>query len=37
MTAYPCVIAAEGRHYLFYNGNDFGRRGFGCAILDDWE
>jgi len=37
MAAYPCLVAHNDRHYLFYNGNDFGRRGFGCAILESWQ
>lgn len=33
MTAYPAVIDLDGRRYLFYNGNDYGRGGFGYAVL----
>jgi hypothetical protein len=31
MIAYPAVVEARGRTYLFYNGNDYGREGFGYA------
>lgn len=34
MIAYPCVFAHEGRTYLLYNGNDYGRAGFGLAVLE---
>ena len=36
MQAYPCVIEAGGRFYLFYNGNEYGKAGFGCAVLREW-
>lgn len=29
--AYPWVFSHEGRKYILYNGNDFGREGFGLA------
>ena len=32
--AYPWVFTHSGRKYLLYNGNDFGREGFGLAIED---
>jgi hypothetical protein len=35
MTAYPAVVSAAGRTYLFYNGNDYGREGFGYAVRAD--
>ncbi|WP_290770218.1 MULTISPECIES: hypothetical protein [Exiguobacterium] len=35
MECYPHVFEWEGRHYLLYNGNEFGRHGFGVAILED--
>jgi hypothetical protein len=35
MTAYPGVVQFDGRLLLFYNGNDYGREGFGCAELVD--
>lgn len=31
--AYPAVIRCRYGTYLFYNGNNMGRDGFGCAIL----
>jgi hypothetical protein len=31
MIAYPAVVQTRGRTYLFYNGNDYGREGFGYA------
>jgi hypothetical protein len=35
MTAYPAVVSAAGRSYLFYNGNAYGRDGFGYAVRTD--
>lgn len=32
MMAYPSVVNVGSDRYLFYNGNSFGRDGFGCAI-----
>lgn len=32
MISYPNVVTAEGKSYLFYNGNGFGRSGFGYAV-----
>jgi predicted GH43/DUF377 family glycosyl hydrolase len=34
MISYPYVIKVNGRIYLFYNGNQFGKTGFGYAILN---
>lgn len=34
MICYPNVIAHRGRGYMFYNGNAFGRDGFGVAISE---
>ena len=34
MVAYPCVTQSSNGLLMFYNGNDFGREGFGYAI---WE
>lgn len=31
---YPCVFVSEGTRYMLYNGNGFGRTGFGLAV---WE
>ncbi len=36
MVAYPSVITAGDNTYMFYNGGDMGRRGFGCAVLTRW-
>jgi len=33
---YAAVIVAGGKTYLFYNGNDFGKNGFGYAVLESW-
>jgi hypothetical protein len=33
MVCYPRVIDVEGRVYMFYSGNYFGRDGFGYAEL----
>jgi hypothetical protein len=35
MQTYPCIFDHNGRRYLLYNGDGFGRTGFGLAILDD--
>ena len=35
MMAYPYVYEYEGRKYMLYNGNGFGKSGFGYAILDE--
>lgn len=32
MMAYPAVVDTRGSRLLLYNGNDYGREGFGCAI-----
>jgi len=34
MVEYPAVFAHAGRHYMLYNGNDYGRTGVGLAVLD---
>jgi hypothetical protein len=34
MTCYPFVILVDGQIVMFYNGNGFGRTGFGYAVLD---
>jgi len=36
MICYSAVICLKGRWYMFYNGNDFGRTGFGVAELIKW-
>lgn len=35
MTAYPAVYEHRGVRHLLYNGNEFGRNGFGHAVWDD--
>ncbi len=32
----PNVVRAADKIFLFYNGNDYGRQGFGCAELEQW-
>jgi hypothetical protein len=34
MLCYPHVFECDGRIYMLYNGNEFGRFGFGLAVLD---
>jgi hypothetical protein len=34
MICYPCVVDAGGQRYMFYNGNQHGASGFGCAVLE---
>lgn len=34
MLCYPHVFHCNGRVYLLYNGNEFGRLGFGLAVLE---
>jgi hypothetical protein len=34
MLCYPHVFECEGKVYLLYNGNEFGRYGFGAAVLE---
>lgn len=34
MQCYPHVFACDGHVYLLYNGNEFGRHGFGLAVLE---
>lgn len=34
MICYPFVFDHKGRRYMLYNGNDFGKTGFGMAILE---
>lgn len=36
MQAYPAVVSFRDHVYLFYNGNDYGRDGFGYAVLESW-
>lgn len=32
MLAYPALLRHQGRRYLFYNGNGYGKSGFGLAV-----
>jgi hypothetical protein len=34
MMCYPHAFECDGNFYLLYNGNEFGRRGFGVAVLE---
>ncbi|WP_250658622.1 hypothetical protein [Alkalimarinus coralli] len=34
MLAYPHVFECDGNVYMLYNGNEFGRFGFGVALLE---
>jgi hypothetical protein len=34
MRCYPNVFKSRGKTYLLYNGNEFGRHGFGAAVLE---
>ena len=34
MLCYPHVFECESKVYLLYNGNEFGRYGFGAAVLE---
>jgi hypothetical protein len=34
MQAYPALVTSGDQVYLFYNGNDYGRDGFGYAVLE---
>lgn len=34
MISYPYVISHKGKKYMFYNGNGFGRSGFGYAVYE---
>ena len=35
MQCYPHTFELNGKIYMLYNGNEFGRHGFGLAVLDD--
>jgi predicted GH43/DUF377 family glycosyl hydrolase len=35
MHHYPHVFELDGNHYMLYNGNEFGKYGFGLAILEN--
>ena len=32
---YPCLVDVNGKRFLFYNGNQNGKTGFGVAVLED--
>ena len=32
---YPCVVEVNGKRFLFYNGNQNGKTGFGVAVLEE--
>jgi len=34
MICYPFVFCHKGKKYMLYNGNDYGRAGFGLATLE---
>ena len=34
MQCYPNVFECDGQVFLLYNGNEFGRNGFGAAVLE---
>lgn len=34
MICYPYVFDHKGRRYMLYNGNDYGKTGFGLAVLE---
>ncbi|MBD9656065.1 hypothetical protein IB239_14670 [Pseudomonas sp. PDM12] len=36
MMAYPNVVSFGGKTYMFYNGNEYGKCGFGAAELLEW-
>jgi sucrose-6-phosphate hydrolase SacC (GH32 family) len=35
MQCYPHTFELEGKIFMLYNGNEFGRHGFGLAVLND--
>lgn len=35
MIEYPSVIKLNGKYVMFYCGNEFGKRGFGYAVLEE--
>lgn len=35
MICYPCVFEHQGRTYMLYNGNGYGKTGFGLAVMED--
>ncbi|HAF96495.1 MAG TPA: hypothetical protein DER10_03655 [Elusimicrobia bacterium] len=37
MICYPNLFDCDGKTYLLYNGNEFGKYGFGIAELMEWD
>lgn len=35
MICYPNIVNVDGRYIMFYNGNGFGKSGFGYAVLEE--
>ena len=35
MMCYPHIFKVDDKVYLLYNGNEFGKNGFGLAVLED--
>jgi hypothetical protein len=35
MIGYPYVAKIKGKTFMFYNGNDYGKEGFGYAVLEN--
>jgi hypothetical protein len=35
MLEYPCLFEHNGRRYMLYNGNEYGKTGFGLAVLEN--
>lgn len=35
MICYPCVFEHDARMYMLYNGNGYGKTGFGLAVMED--
>jgi len=35
MVCYPCVFNMNGKRYMLYNGNGYGKTGFGLAVLEN--
>jgi len=33
-TAYPCVFEHQNQRFLLYNGDDYGRTGFGLGVAE---
>lgn len=37
MICYSAVVKVKDKVYMFYNGNGFGKTGFGYAVLESWD